>query len=1037
MKTKTLIITLCFLALSKAYAAPLKDMPGSIPLQSERQASSDLVYQGKVLLPDEARALLDSGKIQDLSTLNPDETSVLWKNTFINPPVNDLAILELEDSEDEVEFISEAPVPSGTVGFIGQKRTSSGQLKTYQFLLNLKGHNVLLRKALLRKIGYQIPATERLASLRVRFKGAFSKQEFFKTIHRKTFIESERWVTSNPETDDAILTLQDVVVLEGPDDQMYNLARGDMDSGVMQGRRLFNALLIPFSMTDAPESINLMSWTGGQIFNTQLLMPYEDAEAFSTSYEDARWITRRMLRLSRNEWAEVAAAARMPTEVTALVTEKLISRRNFLRKTLHLENESQEIVVNPGINLGAPLVSGKLKDIEWPGYARHFAGVDPDSPLSGQEVVGLFKSKGLSAVIANTILQFNTRFAPGTDLGWKIFDHQLDSASKQFAHFIATKEVKKTPLGFWSTPFFNTNVIAGRDIIAGSYLGTENRVQLADTVGLAVDAGLFFLGEGLPTAVTVSSQAKISFVKTYTHVKPLGSIAMGLKEPFRNMMVPFLKREAAQPLDQIAALETQKSILSAEEMDQRITTELAAFNKSFGTGESLIVSTSLGPDLSFTLGKGISENAQAYARIQDKLIGIHRVHIYRKDEKTVQVYMDPAFYNIFSLAFGLKAYIPIIEIGWDWQKGMASTYFFDFNIDKDLASNPKFFENIIAISAALKGADLKYLKSQVKPWEVQHDFSDKQNRFQFLVWRFLKANTRDVIRVTHPNGQTADFIRRTRGSRNGRDYEALLTDVTNALIAESSGGGQSVIIPSNKANDPANTLLGKSVARQVMVEAELTPKSIRWDNLFSSVQYTWKGWEIKRDKAEKILNDVEKMFGRALFPKIALNDTQKIQFYSIEVNISLYQQALERVANLNATEIRQIFAFHLKNQNNAGSSFDGWANSVVINLNKLKKALAEGDRREVVDRLTDVLEVAESQLDFEGFKVFVGGQQNMFVRGQIRGFRVGAEDATQEVQSITLGQIGSFEPFGPLTHVQRNMNIASGEFFISWLLNPL
>lgn len=1031
-----IVISLLLFSSQGAWSAPLRDLPGSIPLQYERQAAADLVHQGKILIPDEARALYESGWVKDLSLLNPDETSVLWKNTIGSRPLDDLSLLELRSSGEDIEFVSETPVPNGNVGFIGQKRTANGQIKTYQFLLSLKGHNILVRKALLRKIGYNIPATDRIASARIRFKSVSSKREFYKTIHRHTFVESNRWVTSDPETEDEFLTLQDLIAVEGPDDQMYNLARGDMDASIVQGRRLLNALLLPFSLTDAPESLNLMSWTGGQIFNAQLLMPYEDGEAFTTSYEDARWITRRLLRLQKSDWNDIASASKIPQEAAALLVEKLISRRNFLRKALHLENESQELPVNTQVTWGDKLIKGKLKNISWPGYSRHFAGVEPDSPFSGQEAWGLFKSRALSNAIAFTVNQFNLRFAPKTDLGWKIFDHQLDMAAQQFAHFIATKEVKKTPLAFWNTPFYNTNIIAGRDIIAGSYMGTENRVQLADTVGLAVDGGLFFLGQGLPTQVSASAQAKVFFVKTYTHVKPLTSIKAGLKEPFRNMMVPYLKRQAAQPLDQIAALESKKSVLAADEMSEQIKKHLDQFNRSFGPGESMIVSTSLGPDLSFSIGKGIFENAQIYGRIQDKLIGISRIHIHRKDEKTVQVYMDPALYNIFSLALGLNAYIPVLEVGWDWQKGMATTHFFNFNIDSDLSSNPRFFDNIVAVSAALRGANLQYLKSQQKPWQVKHDFSDKQNRFNFLFWRFLKSNTTDVIRVTHPNGQSADFIRRGRGQRSGRDYDSLLTDVTNALIAERTGN-PSLALAAGKSSSPADTLLGRSVSRQVIVEAELTPSAVRWDNLYSSVQYTWRGWEIKRDKALKILAEIQRMFGKDLFPNVSLNETQKIQFYSIDVQITLAQRALQRIQSLTDAQVTTIFAEYSREPKEFVTDTDIWEVMVISQLKKMRKALAIGDRKEFVEKLTRVLEIAESQLEFEGFKAFVGGEPNLFVRGQIRGFRVGAEDGQQEIYSATLGQIGSFEPFGPLNHVQRNMNITGGEFLLSWLLNPL
>jgi hypothetical protein len=173
-----------------------------------------------------------------------------------------------------------------------------------------------------------------------------------------------------------------------------------------------------------------------------------------------------------------------------------------------------------------------------------------------------------------------------------------------------------------------------------------------------------------------------------------------------------------------------------------------------------------------------------------------------------------------------------------------------------------------------------------------------------------------------------------------------------------------------------------------------------------------------------------------------LHETEKIQFYSIEVEIDLYELAFGHIYNLKDDEIRQLFDQNGKQIQVAESSSpldngNQWANSVINDLHNLKKAYQNGDRKAVVDNLTDILEVAESQLDFQGFKRFVGGEQNLFARGTLNGFRVGAENGKQEIQSVSLGQIGSYKPRGPLQFVQKNMNIAGGEFFVTWLLNPL
>ncbi len=1033
----------------KIFAAPFKDLPGCFPLQYERQAASDLNFQEKTLLPDEARKLYESGKVKDLSTLNPITSSVLWKDDFPKQLPNDIQALKLNLSDDQVEFVAEDIVPNGRIGFIAQKRFADGQIKTFRFLLDLKGHNILLRKTLLRKIGYNIPAVERVAKVRVRFGSAFKKREFVREIKRKTFIESERWVTSNPETQDDELTFQDLVVIDNFEDSFYLLARGDMNSGIIRGRRLINSLLAPFALTDVPQSLNLFSPLPGRISNTQYCLPYEDADQFNPPFEDMRWITRRMLQLKRQDWEEIVKSADLPYEVSLVLTEKLLSRRNALREALKLENESSEIPAQLGITSGERLINGKLIGKKWTGYAREFAGTDPNSPLSSEEIIGLIKSIGLSNAIANTVSEFNSRFLPRTDLGWEILDRQLDVSARQFGEFIRTGTVTPTPRGLWSTPYYNSNIIASRDILSGNYLGTENLVQIADTVGFAVDGGLFALGEGFPANVSVSGRAKIAFVKTYQHIKPLKSIRAGLAEPFKNIMVPALVNNAIAPLDKIESL--RKSVLELtpeqreEDKDGKIALlkeEMEKFRTLFGVGDSLITSTSLAPGIEFRIGKGLSSQADLALRMQNDLIGISRVHIFHKDNNTVQVYIDPAAYNNFSITLGLNFHIPIIELGYKRIDGVAEINYFNIDINPDLDKNPKFFDNLLLVQAAMRGASLDYLKSELKPWQVKHDFSEHGPRFRFLHWNYLKSTFADDIKVIHPEGSQRDFLRRSRGIRTGKDYQTVALDLTNELIQEKLDRPNFQIRTGGNGN-PGDTILGSSISRMVTVDSEMNNSLDGLEKLFAGIGYRWKGWQISRKNLDKVLDDIRQMFGRDIFARPVLHNTEKVQFYQVQVQVSLYRRAFEHLLTLTNEDIKRLFLKYEKRpQYNSGEvqSTDlqnGWIVSMQKDLKKMKRSMASGNRRDMVYALNDILDVAETQLEFQGVIELVGGEKNFFARGMIQGFRVGTETGDQSITSPSIGEVGSYDVLGPLNALQGQMGIAGGEFFINWIVNPL
>jgi len=1094
MRTKSLLMTFGLVLAQTALAdAPLKDLPGAIPSKYERQCASDLFFEGKPQQPDdmckrfeqaekkfEASGKKDFSLRFDLSKIDPDPTSSLWRpkkdagsDILSWKPgavgegfYDDMKAMGLQEDGDTVEYVSDTDVPSGRFAVIVQKRSADGTMRAYQIRMDLKGHNLLMRKTLLRKLGYKIPLMDRLKTVKIRFRSSADKFVFTESLFKRTFVEASRWVTAGEKTDDETLTLQDVIVIDGAQDSTFNVARGALASKNIQGRRLFNSLLLPFSMTDAPESINLMSWTqGGTEFNDQLYMPYEFSEAFSTSYEDARWMGRRITALTKRDWQEVVASAKVPKPVASILIEKLISRRNFMRERLNLAKESGHIdahfetstllAVNESMSDGDLLKEGQLIGSKWPGYARDFGGNNPDSPQSREEMFGYFKSQGLSNMIMNLVIEFNKRL-PKTDLAWKEFDRDLTLSAWQFAEFLKTKQITPIPRNLWSTRFYDIHAFARRDTIAGNYLGTENQIQIADSIDMSMEAGWSLRGEGLPAKMALSGKAKIAYMKSYSHVKPMVSMKAGLSEDFRNIMVPYLKSQATLPLHNIIDLESnakkvwampetdksQKDIKDGfkAEVNNQIKDQMSDFNKLFGKGESVIVTTSMGPDVSFILAKGLSGEASVYAKVRDRFVDMDRLHIFRKDEKTVHVYFDPTLYNEFSFGLGIRAKIPIIAFDWSFRNGATTTHYFELNIDSDLDQNPQFFDNMLMVAAALKGASLKFFQAQRNPWIFTHTFSDKDFDFAALIKRYKTNKSQDKIEVKTPQGATQKYVRQLKGYRSGTDYQSFIVDVTAALLREKY---PDLHIQAATSGNPADTIKGKALSRQVSVEAEITPNGIRKENFFAGIRYTWKGWDIKKASAEKILDEVQDMYQSNLFLRPDLNDTKAIQFYNVTVNVSIYREALNYIMSMPDETIRQIFEEHSKdifqNRSPEMDSFTNsnpWANAVISDRKAIQKYWSKDPYR-ASEEIADLLYIAESQLTFAGFKKMVGGVQNMFVIGSLDGFRVGDQKGQHSLTSKSLGQIGNQEAQGPLATIQGFNNISGGELFISWLLSNL
>lgn len=1030
------IILLASLVISSTvFAQSVSDIPGLIPLKNQRPAASDLIYNGKNLLPDEARKLQESGVIKDLSLIEPDESSVLWKSK----PTQDLVTPERNvglDLSRPFEFLEYSPEVVERLGFTVSQKNASGVVKIYRVRLDSRVHNVLLRRNLLRKLGYNIPATVWAPQMKVAFKGSFSRDEFIKQLKTKTFVEPKRWVVGQQEAE---LTLQDAVIFEGAADIFYNLARGDMPASVIAGRRVLNALLVPYNLVDVTESVNVFSWKPGKIFNEQLSLPYEDSASFSTSYEDARWISRKILSLTREDLVEIVKQASYPPEVETVLIEKIISRRNFLRELLNLENESREIAVNTKVP--------KLEKQEWAGYVQNFAYGDPDSPLSGPELFSFFKSKVTTNLISNLVTEFNTRFVPRTDLGFKLFDHQLDLAARQFAEFIRTGKVEKTPFAFFTIPTFSGNLIASREVVTGSYLGTDNLVQLADVVGFSVDAGLYIGADGLPSKVGFSGAVKAFVTRTYAHIKPIKSIKLALKEPFKNIIVPNFKGNIGSKLERVFSEEYQK--LDESKKHEELKALTSELKENLKVGESIIVSTTLGGLINASPTLGLADQVRLVTSWTKTQSLLSRVHIFRSSDNTIQIYRDPAHVNDRSFYVGIEAYIPVIGFDSTRKEGSAQTNFFTVDISEDASANTGLEDNLKALSRIFLYSKLDALKVLQKPYVIEHKFLEKGLDVNIFHWIWKNQRTKDLITVKHPEGFTKNFIKRTIGKRSGKNYEDLSINILNSLIREYTE--QDIVVQANNSGDPADSVFGSSVSKLFSFEAEIKKENGQEviSDPYVSITYKWRNWSLNKDKLLNLISDINNKFKFEFFHPSEFQSTNKVKLSTVSVTASIYEEGIAHLMTYTKEQIADVLRAH-------GADHEGPTDpptgsrirrpteaknaKAIVTLKaftRLKEAYAAGRVDDTIKSLSDFTALIEILLPYRDFYQLFGGEKNIFVRTQVLGFRDGDEKEDSGLISSSLGKIGSQKSEGPLREIQLKMGISESEFLIYWLMNKI
>ena len=1041
MRVKIILLILLTISCFQVLAEPFDSIPSSVPLEFRKTSASDLEYENKILLPDEAIGLLESGVIDDLSNLQPTEKTVLWKNTYPKKLSQERFLTTEGETLEVIESIPREETLSGQFVLRAFKTQSNNQKKVYRIIFDPKGHNLLLRKSLLEKIGYKIPAINHLRSVRLRFKGPFTKNETIKEITKGTFLESERWVVENEDELGSEIKVQNVFAIEAADDEYYNLALGVIPSARIRGRRLLNALLIPFNLVDVSESVNLFSWLPGRVFNQQLILDYEYGKEFSTTFEDAKWITKRILELSEDDWNEIVASADYPVEVELLVREKIKMRRNFLKRVFDQDKKFSELGVEESLRYGLRLQNSKLiGDEPWPGYASKFSGKDPDDPLSKSEAWSFLSSKVMTNVMQSLVSQFNKRFIPATDIGFKVFDHQLDIAAKQFVEFLKTGKISKTPFGFWTTKYWDFNLIAYREVIAGNYLGTNNIIQVADTIGFSSEAGFYIGTDGLPSAsMMIDGQAKLNLYRTYTHLKPIKSIKSSLKEPFRNILVPLQKFLAAQPLKNLRSLELNTE--NRKELGEKASTIFEDFKKNLGIGESIIIQTGIGPELAMNVGYQVQDQIQAYLKIRDQINIISRIHILRISENTFHVYKDPAIFNNFEISFGLKAYIQTLEIGRSQKNGIATTEFYklDFSLnlqDQDpFKNNQDYFDSAEALRRVIQFSKFDKLRSLKKPWRIDHDFNETKWKFDFLWFNYISGKQANNLIFTHPAGQIKNVARYNIGQRSGSDYQSFGLEVIDKLIDEYTEFGDYVTLRSTNSGNPSDTLFGKSESKQVSLESIVYDQDIEVENTYGEITYRAKGWSASPQKISSLFKFYNEKFNETLFNDELIKGVTKIRFYSVEISLSLYEEAIRKLLTLDPSEIHQAHmtyknkSFYQKNELQQISS-----RSRSL-LKEVKFYQQNKDPHNLVKSLTKLIHHLEENLTFAGFTEVMGGRDNLFVSGSLNGFKINSENGEREIYAQSIGRIGSSKPKGPLKIIQSQSGMIESEILLQWLMS--
>lgn len=928
-----ILVGLCLVIFTQNLNAGSVSFSYSTPARPAR----DLIYNNQIVDSDTAVDWQKKGV--DLSTLEPAENDV-WSSTPNSLTDEDeIGYPNVDTPVFDYDSTFAAPVSSNGDENSGHLLLYWGRVlhnnQPFRIAASFGLHGALIRNALLRKLGYKLPSPKFYPRIKIRFTSKDKRDEFLNNLSDQNFGNVCRWVV---EADGEVLgdacvefmkkkrgehlefTLQDVA-LEPARIDVPTFHWGIMNANYLEDRRSIRALIVPFTWLDVHESINMYKWEAGSVVNDAATLFYPYAAQFSeASFDDGRWIVRKIAKLTREEIVEIVKIAHWPADVEALVIEKVIARRNHLLQLFKVQGP--ELKYNSTITVGN-VETGKLKQSSYPGYAQRFIWTDPKSPLTPDEVGRFGVMMGISGGIAQAVAEVNKHLEVlgMEELGKK----RIEGLQKNFIETFKKNPFApyKQPISTWGGFLASGGIDASRNLVTGTYYGTDqntlkkNPLQLVDLVGVRANVGYFLGIDGLHKAVFPGISAGMGLQRSYVHVRPVASVQAAMKEDWGDIFVPeFMSGLGALiKLDEVSPSSDINTVLTEEEMkkrDEKFDKTLKSFLDKFGSGEVFTITDTLMADASalvriplnalmpvpltefdptINISGGITGMILRRTTITRTDDGIH-VYVQRLNSVAERLGIDLSFWIKFT-EFTTKAKQGYI----DTQAYLLSGDFYDQKgspKEKNSGERRKFAR---AMRAVIKNNSLEILENEYSPYILKHELDAVQNSWKFLIFERTALSENHLLRAFPPKPdddsyKPEEFERDLFASRNtsysGTRYLPTIGDIISKVA------NRDIPIYDNPGPNPAYSFFGNSKMQEMKTDGETTGGVLQ--NPVTMTIHSWQGWYLSRDKLLRIideLNDQIKIVNLGI-PGIRRDQfmsTDNIQFYDLRTTLLVYEKA--------------------------------------------------------------------------------------------------------------------------------------------------
>lgn len=925
-----LICALCLMALSIASAESV-----SLPLNAVKKPAMDLVSKtGAALDVGQAAAMAQQGA--DLSRLNPAENK-MWQNR-VYPAVEEVSGA-YPDARSGVKFLSE----EAALPFTYMSRVQSRENPNYFYRLSLSrlSHTTLMRAALLRKLGYYVPSPRYYRNLRVFFRTEEEKRSFLKNAQESMIsdFESRGWVIEdNPQNHSVVFA---DAVLEPAVAEYFDIQWGyapdpnnpnQLPAVQRYSRyRAYRALILPFALVDLPESVNRFSAKFGAVLSGHVVINHPSAESFSAAtFEDVRWLVRRLAEFTHSDFAEIVRAGAFPQELEELILAKLMHRAYNALELFNVSNNNAWALPNLNISTPSGLVKdGKVMREFVSGYPQRFAHGDRQSPFQDGDLGRYLSVRGKSAAIGTALNHINEKLDL-LSVG-DLYQNRREEITQRIMDHVRERpfEPLYQKVESWGGPVGGFNLGASRHVTTGTYYGSSAPIQLVDNVSVAARLGYFMTLDGVPKVLPMGG-ANVMVMRDYTHVRPLNSIQEGTKVSWKDLLVPRFMRKLSEVLD-------KKDLIKGLEEGKPARQPLDVFLSELRDGEVFTVTDSvtlaayaqLSSSLDVLMGISPLSFMTSVSAGADASRVILRQTSFMRTGQGLQVYVRSQTGKALGMTLDLNYFINVLRIraNTTWTELSTDAFVIDYNpeyaeyIDSE-QSDAKFVKDFIKTRDNLKPAlralfrendpELLYTSFRHSKFEIDHNLKTREMRSKFLAMRVSSFQEDHLLKIRYPRSEEAPdldpkdeevtLFSNKRGELVGRDLLGFAFDWIEGILNRWSSKSRVDLARSDDPN-PANTPFGEARWKIVNTEADLTTTAKQYPSV-SIVQNVWGGWHLNRKNFLKLIDDVQKELKDSpvgsyrLIEKEAFANVTAVDFYRITANLSILPGGLDKIRDL-------------------------------------------------------------------------------------------------------------------------------------------